>query len=65
MTVLVHIHNLESTEEVEKLITYAVKNCKGFRGAVYKDYFVLDFPLGVQFYFDTEEDAIIFNLKDI
>jgi hypothetical protein len=65
MTVAVNIHNLESTEEVEKLITYAVKNCKGFRGAAYKDEFGLDCPLGVQFFFDTEEDAIIFNLKDI
>jgi hypothetical protein len=65
MTVVVNLIWSASIDDADNLITFAAKNCKGFRGAVYKHNFdVDDAPLEVQFYFDNEENAIIFNLRN-
>ena len=66
MTSVINLTWQKSIIYIHNLITFAAKNCKGFIGAVYKHNFDIDdSPLEVQFYFDTEENAIIFNLKDL
>ena len=66
MTSVVNLTWHATMEDADNLITFAAKNCKGFIGAVYKHNFDIDdSPLEVQVYFDTEENAIIFNLKDL
>jgi hypothetical protein len=65
MTVVVNLIWSASIDDADNLIAFAAKNCKGFIGAVYKHNFDLDdAPLEVQFYFDNEENAIIFNLRN-
>ena len=63
MSIKVDVSHLDSSSEMDELITYAAKNCQGFEGAFYNEHHVEDGFVYAYFYFKTEEDVIMFNLR--